>query len=105
MGFKLVCVPCRSSFSVGNELEIKNVVKCRNCGKPANILHHKFKPPKKEDKKKWELVELLIENGFDFSSAYIPFPTPGSPVKLQVGYPQTMEEAAYFVKNVKPKGN
>jgi len=104
MGYKLVCVSCRTSFSVGNDLmEIKNKPNCRNCGKHAKILHHKFKPPKKTDKKAWERVRLLIENGFDFSSEYVGFPDEKSPIKMRVQYPETLEETKEFIQKRNPK--
>lgn len=104
MGFKLVCVACRTSFSVGNDLtEIKNTEICRNCGKSAKLLHHKFKPPKKRDKKAWKRVELLIQNGFDFSSEYVPFPTENSPIKIQINYPKTKGETLEFIQKRNPK--
>src|SRR5690606_3033705 len=72
MGFKLVCTNCRISFSIGNDYQIEHSKRCRNCGQNAHLLHHKFKPPKKKDKKAWEIVKFLIDHGFDFSSAYVP---------------------------------
>lgn len=109
MGFKLVCIPCRNSFSVGNDgQDIKNTAKCRTCGKPAHILHHKFKPPKKKAKKEWKLVEILIKNGFDFSSAYVPLIDGKNQFwgNLQVGYPDNLEDAKSFIQyaeTFKPK--
>ena len=106
MGFKLVCTECRLSFSAGNETEVKHSKKCRSCGRPAHLLHHKFKPPKRTDKEKWQIVAFLISHGFDFSSAYIPLADQKAKYlgHLQIDYPQTMEEAKLFVETVVPKG-
>lgn len=106
MGFKLVCTNCRTSFSVGNDgQDIKNTAKCRTCTKPAYILHHKFKPPKKKDKKAWQIIEFLIQNGFNFSSASVPLVDDKNQFwgNLQVGYPQTMEEAQLFIQHILPR--
>lgn len=106
MGFKLVCTNCQTSFSVGNDgQDIKNTAKCRTCGKPAHILHHKFKPPKKKDKKHWQIIEFLLQNGLDFSSASVPLIDEKNQFwgNLQVDYPQTLEEAKLFVQNIKPQ--
>jgi len=100
MGFKLVCTNCRISFSIGNDYQIEHSKRCRNCGQNAHLLHHKFKPPKKKDKKAWEIVKFLIDHGFDFSSAYVPLVNEKNEYwgNLQINYPKTMEEAKEFVK-------
>lgn len=100
MGFKLVCVSCRNSFSIGTDFTIEHTKNCRNCGKESHVLNQKFKPPKKKDKKRWQIVEFLIEKGFDFSSAYFPLADEKGKyiASLQVNYPQTMEDAKLFVQ-------
>lgn len=77
--------------------------KCRTCGKPAHILHHKFKPPKKKDKKAWRTVEFLIQNGFDFSSEYIPLIDDKNQFwgNLKVNYPDNLEDSKLFIHSVK----
>lgn len=104
MGFKLVCNDCRVSFSIGNDNQVEYSKKCRNCGENAHLVHHKFKPPKKSDKKSWEIVEFLISHGFDFSSAYVPLTDCQGQYlgNLRVDYPKTMEEAKEFVKMISP---
>ncbi len=69
MGYKSVCLDCRKAFSQGTDFtKFKRNKVCPDCGKPMSFLSEKFKPPRKTDDKKWAVVKLLVENGFDYSS-------------------------------------
>jgi len=106
MGFKSVCTNCRSSFSEGNDPEKITKRTCTTCHEPLFITHHKFKPPKKSEIKKWKVVKYLLDNGFEFGAHWVPLDGPGgsSPVSFNTGpYPETMKEAEEFVKTFKVK--
>ncbi|HLP54389.1 MAG TPA: hypothetical protein VK151_05135 [Fluviicola sp.] len=94
MGHKKVCFDCRKSFSVTNNLEAGFSNICPECGNPATFINHKFRPPKKSDKKAWEVAEFLRDNGFYFQHAYEHL---GAGLYLQVPYPLSIEEAKLFV--------
>lgn len=96
MGYKNVCLTCKIAFSEGSNAEHFNKEKnCPNCGEKMVFVSQKFKPPKKSDTKAWEMVRLLIENGFYFQSVYTPYPTGGY---IEVEYPKTLSEAREFIK-------
>ena len=63
------------------------------------LVNHRFRPPKKNDKKKWELVEFLITNGFPFQHIYKKAKSEYYKTQSDnyVEYPKTMEEARDFV--------
>ncbi len=64
MGYKSVCVNCRKSFNRSIEKEINKFFSCPECGNTMTLLSHRFRPPKKSDEKKWEVVKFLIDKGF-----------------------------------------
>ncbi len=100
MAHKKVCLKCRISFSISTNSEIENikVVNCSHCNEKMAIVHHKFKPPKRNDLKKWKLVELLVKNGFLFQSVYEQISVG---VFLKVDYPKNLIEAKEFVEKHK----
>lgn len=100
MGHKKVCFECRKSFNLINDFNIEQSMICPDCGNPATFLNHKFKPPKKQDKKGWELAGFLKEHGFYFQSTYAHI-APG--LYLHVPYPSSIEEAKEFVVKYKNK--
>ncbi len=98
MGHKKVCFECRKSFSITNDFEAVFSLTCPDCGNPATFLNHKFRPPKKHDKKAWELAAFLKDHGFYFQHVYEHV---GPGTYLQVPYPLSIEEARDFVLKYK----
>lgn len=96
MGHKAVCIPCRVSFSQGNDAESHISDKCPQCGGSMILLSQKFKPPKKKDDEKWEVVALLIEKGFHYSSAYRKLE---DNLFVRADYPEKLRDVEDFVKN------
>jgi predicted RNA-binding Zn-ribbon protein involved in translation (DUF1610 family) len=94
MGYKLVCLDCRKSFSAGTDLTKLKEKLCPNCGKMMICVSHLFKPPKKDDKKQWDMVRYLIENGFRFYHAY-KYVKQGTWIRIP--YPENLREAKEFV--------
>lgn len=59
------------------------------------LVNHKFKPPKKSEIKNWEMVKLLVENGFKFQAVYEQIE---KGVFLKVNYPKNLIDAKEFIK-------
>lgn len=65
---KWACFDCRKSFAkepVG-ENEQKRV--CPDCRQPMNDMGIYFEPPRKLNKKRWEIMKVLAEHGFKFQT-------------------------------------
>lgn len=76
---------------------------CPKCGKPMLLLPHRFRPPKKNDDKGWELVNYLIENGFRFQHIY-QLGSDDYNKKLTdnyISYPKNLRDAKEFVEKYK----
>ncbi len=68
------------------------------------LLPHRFRPPKKTEDKKWEIVKFLIDNGFYYQHVYENVTkTINGFVKFEnlVTYPENMREAREFVEKYK----
>lgn len=102
MGHKSVCLSCRKAYNNYIDLAHHKKEICPESGGNIHFLHHLFKPPKKTDGKKWDVVKFLVEHGFNYYHTYNTI-IPG--VYRQLGkYPETMEEAKEFVKTFYPNG-
>ena len=89
MGHKKVCFTCRKAFSLYNyDAKHVNLI-CPECGLDTILLNHKFRPPKRDDLKQWQLAKFLVDHGFLFSHVYKD--------NIMIHYPKTMEEAEIFV--------
>ena len=59
-------------------------------------INQKFKPPKKDDLKEWQIVNFLIKSGYTYDRIYIDF--------LAIKeYPNNLKEAEEFVEKYKSK--
>ena|SRR5690554_9449 len=97
MGYKIVCLECRKAFSLGTDFSTNKEIICSDCGKEALLLPHRFRPPKKTDDKKWEIVHFLITNGFHYQHIYEELGNSGN----FVSYPENLREAKEFVERYK----
>jgi hypothetical protein len=90
MGNKSVCLNCRMAFNYG--MNFDNVIQriCPQCKKEMVNVNYKFRPPKKDEIKKWETVKYLLENGFYFQHIYENEKT--------VKYPENINDEKIFVK-------
>lgn len=95
MGHKIVCLECRKAFSLGTDLSINKEIICSDCGKKAVLFPHRFRPPKKTDDKKWEVVYFLALNGFKYQHIHC------ENSKEFVNYPENLRDAKEFVKRYK----
>ena len=102
MGYKDVCLTCRKAFNRGTNVDTPKKAKCSECGNETVSVNHKFQPPRKLDKKKWEVVAYLIEHGFRYDHVYEEI---CYGLYLQYGrYPENMNEAKEFVESFDNKG-
>ncbi|RZJ47792.1 MAG: hypothetical protein EOO44_21955 [Flavobacterium sp.] len=102
MGKKL-CLNCKKCFNMSyDDIQHSNCV-CPECGNQATIITHRFRPPKKEDNRKWEVVAFLIENGFPYQHVSIYEPDRhGIQRFVSYGkYPENMIDAIEFVNRFK----
>ena len=94
MGHKKVCLDCKISFNREFDSGSELTYPCPECGKSMTLLPHRFRPPKKTDENKWEVVKFLIDNGFYYQ--HISEPTTIDNTKY-VEYPDNLREAKEFV--------
>ena len=92
------CLDCCKSFKRRLEKAIRDPehMVCPDCGGKAYNFGRHFKPPKKTDKKQWQKIRYLFENGFRFQKI--------RPVKNSIDsipYPKTLEEAKEFIVKYK----
>lgn len=94
MGHKYVCLRCRKCFSAGTDfIKIQDHKKCPDCLAPMVLLNEKFKAPSINDVARWEVVKMLVDNGFRYQTIYDPISGERIP------YPTTKTEAEEFIRN------
>ena len=94
-----VCLECCKSFKREYDLLPKDYpveLKCPNCGGTTYNFGRHFKPPKSTDKKQWDKIRFLFENGFRFQKIRI-----DDSHQHTVPYPKTLTEAKEFIKKYK----
>ena len=104
MGYKNVCLTCRKAFNMGTDNDNIRQAKCPECGDLMTLMNHRFRPPKKDDIKKWDTVRYLVQNGFVYQHVYAKIEMKGNvvtSVQDYVRYPETLKEAEEFVKKYK----
>jgi len=90
MGYKNLCLNCLRVENLGTDSENFRTGKCPECSMEMTFVNHKFKPPRKADKKGWKLAVFLISNGFNFQHI-------NDENGIHVTYPQNLKEAKEFV--------
>ena len=60
-----VCFDCRKSF---HKLPNETAWKCSECANLMTDMGVYFEPPKRQAKKRWEIMKLLAENGYKFQT-------------------------------------
>jgi DNA-directed RNA polymerase subunit RPC12/RpoP len=101
MGYKDICLTCRKAFNRGTDFTNPLLVSCPECGTTTIAVSHKFKPPRKLDSRKWEVVELLLNNGFLYEQISEEI-EPGV-YKSLGSYPENMREAKEFIHKFRQK--
>ena len=93
MGHKYVCLHCHKCFSAGTDFtKFQDKKKCPVCLAPMTLLNEKFKAPAKDDSTQWDIVKLLVDNGFNYQTLY------DSVSGETVPYPRTKKDAEEFVR-------
>ena len=59
------CFDCRKSFAKD---ESPTPRKCPECAAPMTDMGAFFEPPRKANKKRWEVMKILAENGYRFNT-------------------------------------
>jgi len=96
MGHKNVCFKCRKSQNLGSNFDNIRKSKCPECGVIMKLMPHRFRPPKKQDEKKWEVVKYLVSEGFEYQHIL-----DDEIINTYVPYPETMNQAKEFVEKYK----
>lgn len=95
MGCKKVCFNCRTVISVYADNMENEASPCPECSGETHTVSNRFRPPAKESDKKWEVIELLINNGFAYHHVYANVARFDRGVEID--YPETMAEAKAFI--------
>lgn len=96
MGHKYVCLRCHKCFSAGTDFtKFLQKKKCPDCSAPMVLLNEKFKAPSKKNAAQWEIVKILVDNGFSYQPLYDPISGERIP------YPRTKIEAEEFIRKYK----
>lgn len=63
------------------------------------LMTHRFRPPRKDEDKKWLTVKYLVENGFTYQHIYelIKSKEKQGMEKIDVAYPDNLRDAREFV--------
>ena len=59
------CYECRKSFAKD---ESPTARKCPECARPMTDMGAYFEPPRKLNKKRWEVMKVLAERGYKFNT-------------------------------------
>ena len=66
MGYKNVCLECLRVENLRTDYNNFRTGDCPECSAPMVFVNHKFRPPKRSDKKSWNLIKFLFSHGFTF---------------------------------------
>jgi len=89
---------------MGTDYENIKESKCPECGKKMTLISHRFRPPKKTDDKKWEVVRFLVNHGFLYQHIYQKVIVNFNGTKSYenyVDYPDNMKDAKDFISKHK----
>ena len=96
MGHKLVCFNCRTSKNLSLDISSwESNSRFVKCNSELKLLPHRFRPPRKDDIKKWEVVIFLFENGFKYEHIY------DDNLKSYVEIPENIRDAKEFINKYK----
>jgi hypothetical protein len=97
MGHKNVCFNCCKAFNVPYSDNREKL--CLECGGGMVRLPHRFRPPKRSEKSKWETVKFLVEHGFPYHHVYQRDETAAhyNRIESYTEYPESIREAKEFV--------
>ncbi|SFW65636.1 hypothetical protein [Cellulophaga fucicola] len=103
MGYKNVCFDCRKAFNQGTDLINIRESKCPECGILMTQVTHRFRPPKQNEIKKWNVAKFLMEKGFLYEHVYKRIYQVRGLTVLEnyATYPENMRDAKEFVEKYK----
>ncbi len=103
MGLKNICFNCRKSFNIRTNSDTIREGNCPECGQPMKLMNHRFRPPKKDDDKKWQTVKYPVDNGFTYQHIYQEFKSKDKQKieRTNVVYPDNLRDAKEFVTKYK----
>ena len=72
---------------------------CPECGLPMTLMTHRFRPPKKDEEKKWLTVKYLVDNRFTYQHIYDEIESKDKQKikRINVSYPTNLRDAKEFV--------
>lgn len=108
MGYKETCLDCRVTFNRPINFDKDRVFVCPQCGRQTISLNQSFRPPSKNDLKKWQVVRLLIENGFRYYHVYKTIEESNTGLKSYTGYakyPENLRDAKEFIEKYKDQAS
>jgi hypothetical protein len=62
------CFDCRKSFAKEPVAKDAPARKCPQCARPMTDMGAYFEPPRKQNKKRWEVMKILADYGYKFRS-------------------------------------
>ncbi|WP_133576825.1 hypothetical protein [Pedobacter metabolipauper] len=77
--------------------------KCPECGNQSIAITHRFRPPKLDDNRRWDVVRFLVKHGFKYQHISI-FEPDRHAIPRFIGYapyPENMIDAIEFVERYK----
>lgn len=88
---------------MGTDFNAVHAGACPECGQPTTVMNQRFRPPKKDDDKKWLTVKFLVDNGFRYQHIYeaIDRKDKGKVERITVAYPENLKDAREFVLKYK----
>ena len=89
---KWACFGCRKPYKSPHGEVRRESAKCPQCRAPMGNMGLDFRAPKQTDKEQWRKVELLFENGINYSSCGCNGPGP-RPARLR-DVPQFLQARA-----------
>lgn len=92
MGYKNVCLECKVAYSEDTVYDTIPDANCPKCGAKMTQVSARFKPPKSNDIKRWQIAGLLIRNGYKYRS--------NSNILVE-DYPKTLKDVDFFIKKYK----
>jgi len=89
---------------MGTDFDSIKESNCPESGQKMTLVSHRFRPPKKTDDKKWEVVRYLVNHGFLYQHIYQKVIENSNGTKSYenyVDYPENIKDSIDFVNKFK----
>ena len=100
---KKLCLDCKKSFQMSSQDANLSNLKCPEWGKYTITITHRFRPPKIDNDRKWDVVKFLVKNGFQYQHISI-FEHDRHGIQRFIAYakyPENMSDAIEFIDKFK----